>query len=115
MPFRFLSLEPMLDAVSINRYLPMLDWVIVGGESGLAARPFDVDAALAVAESCERQNVPFFLKQLGAAPVCNSHLYDVAAMGTHGGDWGRWPFGLRRRDVPDFSMYLEKDLVEAIQ
>jgi protein gp37 len=36
---RFLSCEPLLEAVDLSAWLPFLQWVIVGGESGAAARP----------------------------------------------------------------------------
>lgn len=43
-----------------------LDWVIVGGESGPKARPFDVAWARSVVEQCRAAGVPCFVKQLGA-------------------------------------------------
>ncbi len=45
-----------------------LDWVIVGGESGPKARPFDVAWARSVVEQCRDAGVACFVKQLGAIP-----------------------------------------------
>jgi len=61
---RFLSLEPLLGP------LPDLDlhgihWVIVGGESGLGARPMDPDWVLDIRDQCLRAGVAFFFKQWG--------------------------------------------------
>jgi protein gp37 len=43
-------------------------WVIVGGESGPAARPFDLAWARSTVEQCKAAGVPCFVKQLGARP-----------------------------------------------
>ena len=64
---RFVSAEPLLERVDLSEYLNngMLDWVIVGGESGPNARPMDLDWAEDLLEQCAKAGVPFFLKQLG--------------------------------------------------
>jgi protein gp37 len=46
-----------------------LDWVIVGGESGPHARPFDIQWARDTISQCRAAGVPVFVKQLGAKPV----------------------------------------------
>jgi len=45
-----------------------LDWIIVGGESGPGARPFDVEWARSTVRQCRAAGVPVFCKQLGARP-----------------------------------------------
>jgi protein gp37 len=42
-----------------------IHWVIVGGESGVGARPLDGEAVRALRDLCEREAVPFFFKQWG--------------------------------------------------
>jgi protein gp37 len=42
-----------------------LDWVIVGGESGPAARPMHPDWARSLRDQCAAAGVPFFFKQWG--------------------------------------------------
>jgi protein gp37 len=42
-----------------------IDWVIVGGESGLGARPMMEEWVLEIKEQCQRARVPFFFKQWG--------------------------------------------------
>ena len=43
----------------------LLDWVIVGGESGPNARPMHPDWARSIRNQCERAGIPFFFKQHG--------------------------------------------------
>lgn len=67
---RFLSMEPLLEAVDISRWVPGVDWVIVGGESESAshphkARPMHADWVHAIQAECWRGDVPFFFKQWG--------------------------------------------------
>lgn len=61
---RFLSIEPLLeDLHEIN--LEGIGWVIVGGESGLGARPIEKSWVVNIREQCRMANVPFFFKQWG--------------------------------------------------
>jgi protein gp37 len=48
---------------------PRLSWVIVGGESGPGARPFEVAWARSTVEQCRAAGVPVFVKQLGSHPI----------------------------------------------
>ena len=51
--------------------LSLLDWVIVGGESGPKARPMNPDWVRRVRDQCQAAGVPFFFKQWGEwAPNC---------------------------------------------
>jgi protein gp37 len=63
-PIRFLSCEPLLeDLGDIN--LKNIDWVIVGGESGLKARPMKKEWVLSIANQTKLQRSAFFFKQWG--------------------------------------------------
>lgn len=86
-----------------------LDWVIVGGESGRGARPFDIAWARKTVAQCRAAGVAVFVKQMGA----NSHGYlpearaftealvQVGAFITgKGGDPAEWPEDLRVREFP---------------
>jgi protein gp37 len=46
----------------------LVDWVIVGGESGPGARPCDVNWLREIVRQCREASVPVFVKQLGAKP-----------------------------------------------
>ncbi len=61
---RFISFEPLLeDLGKIN--LQNIHWVIVGGESGIKARPMKSEWVLNIKKQCEQQKVAFFFKQWG--------------------------------------------------
>lgn len=83
---RFVSVEPMLGPVDLNRYLypqrlcdghaawqcddecprrPGLDWVICGGETGPGARPVHPDWARLMRDQCVAAGTPFFFKSWG--------------------------------------------------
>jgi protein gp37 len=62
---RFLSVEPLLEDLG-PLDLDGIDWVIVGGESGLDARPMRPEWALAVRDQCRAGGVAFTFKQWGA-------------------------------------------------
>jgi protein gp37 len=61
---RFLSVEPLLEDIGVID-LSGIDWVIVGGESGVGARPLREEWVVSLRDQCETANVPFFFKQWG--------------------------------------------------
>jgi protein gp37 len=94
---RFLSCEPLLeDLGELN--LEGIHWVIVGGESGPGARPFDLQWGHNIVEQCRKANVPVFVKQVGAKPTYNG--LPVIGCGRKGGDPATWPEFLRFREFP---------------
>ena len=64
---RFLSCEPLLGKLDLVGVLgtELINWVIVGGESGHGARPMDPDWVRAIHDQCIEARVPFFFKQWG--------------------------------------------------
>lgn len=114
---RFLSCEPLIGAVSLGfyrkkdddelraagldpaKYGPewqcraswMIDWVIIGGESGPGSRPMMNLWALNLLDECRRAKVAPFVKQLGR----RKELKDAK-----GGDMNEWPEALRVREFP---------------
>ncbi len=65
---RFLSCEPLLGPLSLQKYLGEggIDWVISGGESGPRARPPEPCWFRSLRDQCRAAGVPFFFKQWGA-------------------------------------------------
>ena len=61
---RFLSIEPLIGPIG-KIDLTGIDWVIVGGESGPAARPMKTDWVRDVRDQCAAAGVAFFFKQWG--------------------------------------------------
>ena len=60
---RFVSAEPLLGAVDFRQWLPDVNWIIVGGESGPGRRPMDYDWARSIRDQCAERGVAFFYKQ----------------------------------------------------
>lgn len=125
---RFLSCEPLLEAVDLSQWLDedkngfvcRVDWVIVGGESGGKARPFALNWAESIVKQCRdagRGDPRPFVKQLGSNPVVitgatgnfrteeGRRQVELTAVTVplrdhHGGDPSEWPEGLRVREFP---------------
>lgn len=84
---RFISLEPMLDAVRIRPVYEervKLDWVIVGCESGHSAREPEGFIGLVgdVLEDCREQGIAFFLKQI-PGPKRGRPIKDIEGFPEH--------------------------------
>lgn len=72
---RFLSCEPLLGPLEI--LLEGINWVIVGGESGVGYRRMDPSWALGIRDQCAVEDVPFFFKQWsGRTPKSNGRQLD---------------------------------------
>lgn len=95
---RFLSVEPQYGEIDLQQWLPQLQWVIQGGESGHDASAFDVAWAMSLISQCRKQGVPYFLKQLGANVVCEGQR--LRFNDGHAGDWSEWRSELRVRQMP---------------
>jgi protein gp37 len=55
----------------------LIDWVIVGGESGPGHRALDLDHARALRDQCAEEGVPFLFKQVGGRhPTSGGDLLD---------------------------------------
>ncbi|OJW13122.1 MAG: hypothetical protein BGO49_20200 [Planctomycetales bacterium 71-10] len=95
---RFLSVEPQVESIDLRRWLPKLDWVIQGGESGRQARPFDMAWAVDLTGLCRAEGVSYFLKQLGSVVVRDGRR--MSFEDGHAGDWSEWPEEVRVREMP---------------
>lgn len=111
----FLSVEPMLGPVDLERPMPGapmdqgggsfiyppwyiqsgIDWVICGGESGPKARPMHPDWARSLRDQCAAAGVPFLFKQWGeflpaSADEADPTVADVPASRLFWSDGTRW-------------------------
>jgi protein gp37 len=81
-----------------------IKWVIVGGESGPGARPFDLEWGRAIVRQCAEVGVSCFVKQMGARPfwVDPTSGFEVPLnLGDRkGGETSEWPEDLRVRQFP---------------
>lgn len=123
---RGLSLEPLLENVSLRRALSwshkqIIHWAIIGGESGHHARPFCLEWALSLVYEASALSVAPFVKQLGLRPyTTNVNVWDfpkhtsfsssfnkpfayvdIKLKDKHGGDWAEWPDELKVRGYYD--------------
>lgn len=117
---RFVSVEPLLeDLGDISAWFPRerevsqtqsvwisgVDWVIVGGESGSAARDCAVEWIRSIQRQCAVAGVPCFVKQLGARPITTDATHWLPSRrlllrDKKGGDLTEWPEDLRVREYP---------------
>ncbi|NEQ41794.1 MAG: phage Gp37/Gp68 family protein [Okeania sp. SIO3I5] len=82
---RFLSCEPLLESLNEIDLTTGIDWVIVGGESGLYCRPIEREWVEEIYQRCITTNTPFFFKQWGGfRPKTNGRLF-------HGREWNQKP------------------------
>jgi protein gp37 len=103
---RFISAEPLLGEVSLfaNSTVDtgtLIDWVIVGGESGPGARPMQPRWARQLRDECVRYGIPFLFKQWGAhVPVYRGEKVGevmmrvgkkAAGRGLDGRTWDEYP------------------------
>ena len=89
-----------------------LDWLIIGGESGPEARPFDLAWARSTIAQCRAAGVPCFVKQLGAYPQGGTWLPGarINLRDRAGADPEEWPEALRIREWPTFCAALRRAL-----
>lgn len=139
---RFLSCEPLLGPVDLRGKLGywtnpdgtgswfspvpgkvwrrLIDWVIVGGESGHGARPCDLEWIRSIVQQCQTAHVPVFVKQLGAVirdGLTHGQEHGWTAIGDRPGggyiDWkprepkggniDEFPADLRVRNFPEVT------------
>jgi protein gp37 len=146
---RFLSCEPLIGPIDLNlaawravdwkldqpTWHPrtgarlgfaasLLDWCIIGGESGRDARDFDLAWAHSLVQQCRAAGIRPFVKQLGRHPVAPNdesrywpnedmplaasyephHQGESAPLDlidSHGGNIEEWPSYLRVREFPE--------------
>lgn len=83
----FLSVEPLLANVAdlLDGALTSFDYmrfqIIVGGESGPGARPFDIMWARDIRNLCQRREIAFFMKQTGSNALMDGRRWPVAGKG----------------------------------
>ena len=102
----FLSLEPLIGPLdfsvtdTLKDQFGMIDWVIIGGESGnlngkYRFRPSELVWYEDIIKQCQEKGIPVFIKQLGTHLARKLGLKD-----RHGGDMNEFPPQLRLRDFP---------------
>lgn len=91
---RFISAEPLLGPLPSVDFTG-IDWVIIGGESGGGARPFDPQWAADLIDQSRQAGAAPFVKQLGSVWARTNNASDGK-----GGKPADWPAHLRVREYP---------------
>jgi protein gp37 len=85
---RWVSAEPLWGSLALSRWLVdhntgslledaiKLGLVIIGGQSGSAAKPTRIENVMDVVGQCLAAQVPVFLKQVGSAPMLDYYCRD---------------------------------------
>lgn len=93
-----------------------LDWILIGGESGLRCRGFDVNWARRTVRWCHENGAAPFVKQLGGQPFESAEILGRSGVTQHlqmllqdrkGGNWDEWPADLRVREFPSIHKELQ--------
>lgn len=135
-PVLGLSIEPQIGPVDVRPYLrcpkcgyskhdarfhgdhglcmtvfpPTLDWLILGGESGCAARPYDLAWPRQLLRDGREAGIPVFMKQMGADPFYEIEQrypelkmirFPVQLEHKKGGDIEEWDREFQVRQYPD--------------
>lgn len=92
---------PVYNKYSGESSADVIDWVIVGGESGnengkYRYRPCELEWIEDIVQQCQIARVPVFVKQLGTHLAKKLGLKD-----RHGGNIDEWPEHLRIRQFPN--------------
>lgn len=94
--------------IEIKRLGPALDWVVLGGESGSKARPFQLDWIDPLIKQCKEADVPLYIKQLGERPYASG--FRVILGDKKGGNPEEWLPNWRVREWPGFKNPLPRAL-----
>ena len=106
---KFLSIEPLHENMKLGLHEPvdsghrvgdLIDWIIIGGESGNETgkyryRPCRLEWIGDIMREAEAFQIPVFVKQLGTHLAKEMKLKD-----RHGGDIDEWPSWLQKRRFP---------------
>jgi protein gp37 len=113
---RFLSIEPLLgeidlrlndvisteSEVTVPKY-QLINWVIIGGESGKNARTCNVQWIRSLVNQCQEYNIPVFVKQLGSNSV-DEYGNKIKLKDKKGGDINEFPVDLKVREFPKIAV-----------
>lgn len=99
--------------ISRGSSIPSVGWIVIGGESGVKARPCDTAWIRSLVNQGKQTGVPVFVKQLGANTYFESEAEFPHAFKSErgllihpkGGDPSEWPDDLRVREwaIMNFS------------
>lgn len=91
---RYISIEPMLSEINIEKHLKdgKIQWVIIGSEAGPGARPLKIEWVQSLIDQCHRHNVKVFIKKI----IINKTIIEFSEL----------PKSLQLREYPEQIKYL---------
>lgn len=92
----WVSCEPMLSPVDFTGW-EFIQWIVIGGESGPNARPFQVEWAIPVIEWAKANNIAIFFKQMGRHNALDGVVLDPSSKGNN---YDCWPREYRLQQFP---------------
>jgi len=102
---RYVSFEPALGSVNWFDVLGarrVIDWLIVGGESGPGARECRVEWIDAAVDACKTVGVPIFVKQTGTVLA-----RELGLSSRRGDEPSEWPIPLQQRWLRQYPAALD--------
>lgn len=125
---RFVSIEPMLGPIDIQKYLgPVfpkacppeegITWVIVGGESGPGARPMHPDWVRSIRDQCKEADVPFLFKQWGEWKPSRMYSlkYTPVMLLSNGKYYYKWVEVFKDKNHEEWKIYKKFDPVNMLK
>ncbi len=88
------------DVCPMTEHSRGINWVIIGGETGAGARPFQLWWAREIIAQCRAAGVAVFVKQLGAKPLDVNFVITLNDKRA-GANPDEWPADLRVREFPE--------------
>lgn len=95
----WISYEPAIGPLDVSLLPAKIKWVVIGGESGKEARPFDIQWGIDVINACKARGIAVFFKQLGSKPVWNGKAWAIKDF--KGDDTNEWPHELQIQEFPE--------------
>jgi protein gp37 len=87
---KFISMEPLIESVSISEMVSNIQQVIIGFESGVGCRPGNPDWMRIIRDECSASGTAFFVKQMGGIRDHKGEIKDL-------------PEDLRIRQIPSWN------------
>jgi protein gp37 len=74
---KYITCQPLLENVEIEKYLDNIELVVVGGESDYNARPLNYDWVLNIRNQCINKKVDFEFRQCGTHFIKDGKEYTL--------------------------------------
>lgn len=95
----WISYEPAITPLELADLPRHYKWLVIGGESGPKARPFDLLWARDTIAECRDYGVTPYMKQVGQNAFMSRSPFKTTDL--HGTDPAEWPADLRVREFPE--------------